>query len=130
MLRRPCPVISVLESQRCVDGVIAHGSTAVALTGKNESPAAGQRLQLAKNSDSMSGQRNGVMRPLLHARRGDTPLTFIEVEFSPFGHPQFTWPHEDKRRKAQRTACYHGPGITVDRPQQRPPTAFGSTMLA
>ena len=107
--------------QRSVDGVVAHRSVAVSLSRKNEPPAAGQRTNLPQNLDSLSCKGNVMMRPHFHARRGDTPLTFIEVEFSPFGHPQFTWPHEDKRRKAQRTACYHGPGITVDRPQQRPP---------
>ena len=59
----------------------------------------------------MPGQRYAVGATHLCARSRDRPHRLVEVDFRPFGGPQFAGPRKQQRHKPQRR---HGGGLAVE----------------
>jgi hypothetical protein len=70
-------------------------------------------------------QRNDVLLPHLHALGGETPFSFVEVDFRPLRLAQFARPHEHQRRESQRALRREEAFVGIYRAQQAP-MRFGS----
>src|ERR1700748_3779115 len=56
----------------------------------------------------------------LHAVRLDRPRRLVQVDFRPFGLPQFAWPLKDKRGELQRGSGDRLTAIVVDGTKELP----------
>lgn len=82
------------RAQGGVDRVFGHRPLIAAKRRETISAGAGELPKLLEHADHLAGERHAVRPPHLHLLRREAPDRALEVEFRPFGLPQFAGPHE------------------------------------